>query len=483
MSKLQHLVPDAYNLIESQRSIGYTFETAIADIIDNSISAQASTVDIFFDSQEKYLCILDDGFGISQEELLVAMKYGSKSSLEIRNKEDLGRFGLGLKMASFSQCRRLTVFSKQKGELVGAIWDLDLVKEMNSWVIEVLSLEEIQDIKYVDKLQEKTSGTLVVWEKFDKFEQHADFQRNFDESIEKTEDHLSLVFHRFLQSKHLVISFNGRMIDYIDPFFTSNKATQPKSPDIILEKNRGAKINVQPYIVPYKSKLTQKERRILMKYESNKLEPGLYIYRNKRLIAWGKWFKLVRTNDLANLAKIQIDIPNSLDDLWEIDVKKSQLKIPASIREQLKNIIVKNIGESERVYQHRGTIRNRRNLEYVFNRIEKENKISYHINLGNPLLVQLKNNLSDSNNRLLNLFIKQVEDYLPLESIQYDMGSKRELERDNTSEDTIYEEVMLLLENQSSLQSKIKLLQSLKNLEVYSANLKILNRIEEELND
>ncbi|WP_193440900.1 ATP-binding protein, partial [Streptococcus suis] len=82
MSKLQNLVPDAYNLIESQRSIGYTFETAIADIIDNSISAQASTVDIFFDSQEKYLCILDDGFGISQEELLVAMKYGSKSSLE-----------------------------------------------------------------------------------------------------------------------------------------------------------------------------------------------------------------------------------------------------------------------------------------------------------------------------------------------------------------------------------------------------------------
>lgn len=483
MSEYQNLVPDAYNLIESQRSVGYTFESAIADIIDNSISALANKVDVFFDSNEKYLCVLDNGFGMSQDELTIAMKYGSKSSLDSRRNEDLGRFGLGLKMASFSQCRRLTVLSKKQEEIVGAVWDLDLVKEKNSWIIEVLSSQEIQNLRHFNKLNENSSGTLIIWEKFDKLEQHAAFQSNFDEAIEKAEDHLSLVFHRFLQLKQLMISFNGRAIDFVDPFFTSNKATQPKSPDIILEKNRGAKIHIQPYIVPYQNRLTQKERYILRKYENNQLNPGLYIYRNKRLIAWGKWFKLVRANDLANLAKIRIDIPNSMDDLWEIDVKKSQLKIPASIREPLKSIIIKNIGESERVYKHRGTVRNHGQKVYVFNRVEKENKVFYQVNQDNPILKQIQNNLSDSDNRLLDIFIKQIEDFLPLESIQYDLGSKREIGRTNISEDKVYEEVMLIIGNQSTIQSKKKLLQSLKISEVYSENLQILNRIEDEIND
>lgn len=483
MSDYFELVPDASNLIESQRSIGYTFETAVADIIDNSISASADNIKIYFDNEERYLYILDDGIGMSKETLIQAMKYGSKSIEEKRSRQDLGRFGLGLKMASFSQSRKLTVLSIKDNEVSGAIWDLDVIKANNKWSLQLLDSKEIKSIKGFQEINKQESGTLVIWEKFDKLEKNANFLKNFEEAIERTEDHLSLVFHRYLQDNKLQISFNHRLIEPIDPFFTSNKATQPKASDVIMEKNRNAIIEVKPYIIPYQKKLSQKEKHLLKKFDQNFLNPGLYIYRNKRLIAWGKWFRLVRSSELANLAKIQIDIPNTLDDLWEIDVKKSQLNIPISLRKQLRTIIKKSIGESEKVYQYRGTKRNKDNLSYVFDRIEKENKVFYRINRNNPLLEQLENNISDTENRLLALFLKQIEDYLPIESIQYDMASKRVIDKIDSSDDLIFEEIMLLLNNQTTIESKKNLLESLKYSEVYSHKKSLLERIEDEIND
>lgn len=482
MSSFYELVPDASNLIESQRSVGYTFETAVADIIDNSVSATATRIDINFDSQKKYVSILDDGKGMSESELLKAMKYGSKSIFDIRDQEDLGRFGLGLKMASFSQCRKLTVVSIKESEFAGAIWDLDVIKEKNAWIVQVLDDEEIKSTINFSELALLNSGTIVIWEKFDKLEQSANFCSNFEEVLEKTENHLSLVFHRFLQEDQLRIFFNQRSIDFVDPFFVNNKATQPKSSDVIFETTRNARVDVKPYIVPYQKRLTQKERHILKKYEHNKLGPGLYIYRNRRLIAWGKWFRLVRTNELANLAKIQIDIPNTIDDLWEIDVKKSQLNIPTSLRTQLRNIIMKSIGESERVYRYRGTKRNKDDLQYVFDRVEKDNKVAYYLNMDNPLIKQLQDNLSDVDIAIFTTLLKQIEEHLPLDSIQYDLASNKEIKKNEDTDDEVYEEIMLLLKNQTTEKSKKVLLNSLKYSEVYSKKTALLVRIERELN-
>ncbi|EMF0258531.1 ATP-binding protein [Enterococcus hirae] len=483
MSSLYELVPDASNLIESQRSVGYTFETAIADVVDNSVSASATRIDINFDNQKKYVTILDNGHGMSKSELLQAMKYGSRSIFDLRTKEDLGRFGLGLKMASFSQCRKLTVVSIKEDELSGAIWDLDIVKKENAWIVQILDDEEIKSTINFKELALLNSGTIIIWEKFDKLEQSGNFSSNFDEVLEKTENHLSLVFHRFLQEDQLHIFFNQRSIDFVDPFFVNNKATQPKSSDVIFETTRNARVDVKPYIVPYQKRLTQKERHILKKYEHNKLGPGLYIYRNRRLIAWGKWFRLVRPNELANLAKIQIDIPNTIDDLWEIDVKKSQLNIPTSLKAQLRNIITKSIGESERVYKYRGTKRNKDDLQYVFDRVEKENRVAYYLNMENPVIKQLQNDLSDSNNRLLSMLIRQIEEHLPLDSIRYDMASSREIEKGTISDDSSYETIMVLLDNQTTKKSKLSLLETLRYSEVFSDKLALLARIESELND
>lgn len=482
MSSFYELVPDASNLIESQRSVGYTFETAIADIVDNSVSANATRIDINFNNQQKYVSILDNRYGMSKIELLQAMKYGSRSIYDLRTQDDLGRFGLGLKMASFSQCRKLTVVSIKDGEYSGAVWDLDVVKKKNAWIVQILNDEEIRNTHRFSELGILSSGTLVIWEKFDKLEQYADFKFNFDESLEKTENHLSLVFHRFLQENQIDIFFNQRAIDFVDPFFISNKATQPKSSDVIFENSRNARIDIKPYIVPYQKRLSQKERHVLKKFEHCKLGPGLYIYRNRRLIAWGKWFRLVRPNELANLARIQIDIPNTIDDLWEIDVKKSQLNIPTSLRTQLRNVITKSIGESERVYKYRGTKRNKDNLQYVFDRVEKDNKVAYYLNMENPLIKQLQENLSDSDIIIFKALLKQIEEHLPLDSIQYDLASNKGFEENEDTDDEIYEEIMLLLSNQTTEKSKKLLLNSLKYSEVYSKKIALLARIERELN-
>lgn len=126
--------PYAPTLMESTRAIGYSIEAAIADIIDNSVAAKANRVDIdFFPIGEAYISILDDGCGMSESKLIAAMQYGSNDPLEQREENDLGRYGLGMKTASLSQCRILTVISKKDGTVCGAQWNLNHVKRAKSW--------------------------------------------------------------------------------------------------------------------------------------------------------------------------------------------------------------------------------------------------------------------------------------------------------------------------------------------------------------
>ena len=164
------LIPDARNLMESTRSIGYSLPAAVADLVDNSIAAEASQVEIWTPtSTEPHLLILDDGFGMTADELQTAMRYGSRFVMEERTDRDLGRFGLGLKMASLSQCRRLTVLSKKKdGCMVGARWDLDHIAVSKCpWALQVLEGDDFAQVPWSERLAEAPSGTLVVWENLD----------------------------------------------------------------------------------------------------------------------------------------------------------------------------------------------------------------------------------------------------------------------------------------------------------------------------
>lgn len=223
--------PNASALMESTRSVGYSFELAVADIIDNSISADAKKIWIYMmPSSAPQLVILDDGNGMTPDELKEAMRYGTNPNL-VRSEDDLGRFGLGLKTASLSQCRVLTVISFSNGTMAACRWNLDRVIEKNDWVIQVLEKSEIDDTPYLDRLEKNGQGTIVVWQSLDRLCNRANDLVNYlSELIVSTRDHLALTFHRFMSEdagkNKLKIYFNDHIINPADPFLSNNPTTE-----------------------------------------------------------------------------------------------------------------------------------------------------------------------------------------------------------------------------------------------------------------
>ena len=337
--KSKIVLPYAPILVESTRSIGYSFESALADIIDNSIGKEATKVNILFSSKTpQYVAVIDDGKGMSEVELESAMRYGSRSSLDVRDKDDLGRFGLGLKTASLSQCRKLTVITKKDGEINAACWDLDYIISERDWALKCFSGEEAKKLSFAENLENCTSGTVVVWQEFDRILNGAtNPQKVFDEKIERARNHVSLVFHRFMEGENfqskLKIMFNNAEVDPIDPFLTTNPATQPLTEQTL--RIDGSNIRVKPYILPYASKVSAKDKKKLGELCDLRSNQGFYIYRNKRLIIWGTWFRLIKVQELNKLARIRVDIPNTLDSIWEIDIKKSTASLPDVIKRNL----------------------------------------------------------------------------------------------------------------------------------------------------
>lgn len=420
------VVPYAPILVESTRSIGYSFEAAVADIIDNSISAAATEVRICFSSKEpQYLSIEDNGWGMSSDELENAMRYGSQSCTEARRKDDLGRFGLGLKMASLSQCRRVTVITKKDGIISAACWDLDYIIRQGNWSLQFFSEKEIESTPAYAYLKLKSSGTVVTWELFDRLKQGASqVQKAFDEKIELTRKHISLVFHRFLNDENpqirISMYFNGEKVKGIDPFLTKHPATQPLSEQIL--RIASDEIKVKPYVLPYVSKMSKQDIAAIGGKDELRQQQGFYIYRNKRLIIWGTWFRLIKHNELGKLARVRVDIPNSLDSIWEIDIKKSRASLPHFIKKNLVDIVENTVGRSERVYKYRGRNVQTDNLIHVWNPIDDRGRFQYQINRELPVLKMLESNLTENGVAVLDAFIKMLEDAFPYSDVYYRMA-------------------------------------------------------------
>ena len=420
------VMPYAPILVESTRSIGYSFEAAVADIIDNSISASATEVRICFSSRDpQWLCIEDNGWGMTPVELENAMRYGSQSSTDTRRKDDLGRFGLGLKMASLSQCRKVTVMTKKDGVTCAACWDLDYIIQQKNWSLQFYSEEELEDMLGYLYLKLKDSGTVVTWERFDRLKQGAaQITKAFDEKIELTRKHISLVFHRFLNDENpksrIMMYFNGEVVKGIDPFLTKHPATQPLSEQVL--KIASEEIRVKPYVLPYISKMSKQDIAAIGGKEELRQQQGFYIYRNKRLIIWGTWFRLIKHNELGKLARVKVDIPNSLDSIWEIDIKKSRASLPHFIKKNLVDIVENTVGRSERVYKYRGRNVQTDNLVHVWNPIDDRGRFQYQINRELPVIKMLEANLTEGGGALLDAFIKMLEDAFPYSDVYYRMA-------------------------------------------------------------
>lgn len=417
------VLPYAPILVESTRSVGYSFEAALADIIDNSIGKGAKEIYVNFDSAEpQYIAIIDDASGMNMDELLVAMRYGSKSSQESRDIDDLGRFGLGLKMASLSQCRKLTVMSKQNGEIHAAQWDLDYIIDKGDWVLKLFDQTEIENLRFYTELSQRESGTVVLWENFDRMLNGAiNPQKVFDEKIELARSHIALVFHRFTgaetPSQRIKIFFNNSKVEPIDPFLTNHPATQPLVEQTLFIENNS--IKVKPYVLPYISKLSAKDKKLMGDLSDLKLNQGFYIYRNKRLIIWGTWFRLIKQHELNKLARVRVDIPNTLDSLWDIDIKKSTASLPDVIKKNLVKIVENTVGRSERVYRYRGRKVAGDNLQHVWNTVDNRGSFQYLINRDLPLFQQLESCLDETGQQYLDSLIKTIEDAFPYGDVYF----------------------------------------------------------------
>ena len=320
--KVIDMPPFAPVLMESTRAMGYSLESAIADIIDNSIAADAKNVEIQFSPYDAvpFISILDDGFGMSKEQINDAMRYGSQSSLNVRDKMDLGRFGLGLKTASLSQCRCLTVITKKDGKIEARRWDLDEIYNKGTWALLSLTNEEIKSIpQFQTMLKPLKSGTLVLWEKLDRLLNGARAtDKLMNKQMEYVREHLSLVFHRYLSGEaginKINMKMNGLDIEPKDPFLIGRSTVFQADEKFMIE---GHPVVVSSFMLPHVTSLTKKEKTALGGTEGLTKDQGFYVYRNKRLLVWGTWFRMHRKDELSKLARIRVDVPNALDHLWK----------------------------------------------------------------------------------------------------------------------------------------------------------------------
>ena len=423
------LPPDAPTLMWSTRAIGYTTPAAVADLIDNSIFAEATQIDIeFMSGDTPYFSILDNGNGMSSSELRQAMKYGSGNPLQNRATNDLGRFGLGLKTASLSQCRKLTVISKKCGELSAYCWDLDHVFSVGKWELLELDHDEIEALPQMPTLNNYNEGTIVVWNNLDKISAgDIDKDTGLLLKIREVEEHLALTFHRFLQGepglKKVTIRINGIPIKPIDPFFVTKSDAMPTE-SIPVKYNdvdgndKTASVTVTPFILPFSDSLTQDELDILGGKDGLIKNQGFYIYRNKRLIVAADWFRLTRKTDLSKLCRVRVDIPNCLDEIWTIDVKKSMAIPPEVVLTNLRRIVAPIVRAGKRKYKFRATKETSSDGVKIWTSNETRNGMIYSINPEYPIYKELYDQIEDKSK--FHTFIKLIEQNIPVNAIHSD---------------------------------------------------------------
>jgi hypothetical protein len=418
--------PRASAMIESLRAFGYNIQTAVADLIDNSISAKSKNIWLtgFWDGADSWFSIRDDGSGMSEATLINAMRPGSRSPLESREPGDLGRFGLGLKTASFSQCRRLTVASRIKGsDLAIRRWDLDYVNQTDEW--RLLHSPAPGSLPRLAELEPMPQGTIVLWECLDRVVGDSNasdpkYQEYFLEAVEAIEKHLAMVFHRFLEKRNgLKIWINDHSIQPWNPFLPNETATQ----NLPEEKLCSGRLLVRPYVLPHHSKIDEKTHELAAGIHGWNAHQGFYVYRNERLLVAGDWLGLsFQKEEHCKLARIQVDLPNSMDDDWNIDVKKSRARPPAELKTDLKRIARATRQKAVEIYRHRGKILARENAEknvFPWDRKIRRSKIFYAINQEHPL-VQEALGLPRECQPTIRALLRLLEETVPVQQIWLD---------------------------------------------------------------
>ncbi|MEX2670891.1 MAG: ATP-binding protein [Phycisphaeraceae bacterium] len=437
--------PSASAMIESMRAYGYSLPVAIADLIDNSISAGASNVWLTFHwgGQDSWIAVADDGSGMSEAELVAAMRLGSKSPLAERSAWDLGRFGLGMKTASFSQCRRMTVRSVHGGSASVRRWDLDYIASQSNVEQDGWRLLRQAAADSDGRLQSPapSDGTVVLWEQMDRVTGESSVssetdQRAFHRHVQAVRAYLGMVFHRYLQSprSRIRIFINGRdqenRIQPWNPFLQDHPSTQatPAEP-IAVGAHR--MISVKGFVLPHKDRLGHDLHRDASGPAGWNAQQGFYVYRNERLLVAGDWLGLGQgkpwtKEEHYKLARIQLDLPNTMDQEWQIDVKKSVAVPPAAVRGRLLSL-AKDVRQLAReVFAHRGQYGPRSarpDLVRPWLATTSGGRPKYRIDRNHPLVSEMLR-LAGDKVSLAEAALQVIEETVPVQRIWLDAAEK-----------------------------------------------------------
>jgi hypothetical protein len=422
------------------RDIGYSLETALADVVDNSITAGAKTIHIKVDmaANPVRIAIIDDGTGMAEDELLDAMRLGSRHPRDQRARRDLGRFGLGLKTASFSQCRRLTVVARKSNRTSAAIWDLDHVAREEKWSL--LVPEDPAKLPFVTDLG--AEGVLVVWEELDRSFGNDDSEaarRHFVRRFDEASQYLELVFHRYLSGEpglaKVNVLVNNRPLEPFDPFNSAHPATMRGQTENVSVGNHV--VEITPFTLPHHRNVSESDWEKYAGSAGYLKNQGFYLYRERRLIVHGTWFGLARQMELTKLTRVRIDMPNALDAEWHVDIKKASARPPRPVRERLERIISELGAPSRTVYTRRGTRLYETGLP-IWQRVQENNSIVYRLNRDNPILGEFAAHLPASVSEEFSRLLQAINAGLPMDAIFADLaGSPEAVKADFVADDAL----------------------------------------------
>ena len=338
MTKVQILPPDPSRLIEGLRDTGYDFNTALADIIDNSVDAKATKVRVRLRMDldgDVSVSVADDGHGMDESALLNAMTYGAKGK---KDRTCLGKFGLGLKTASTAFCRRLSVVTRGgEGDapVLKATWDLDHVTQKKEWEV-LIGKPTAEEIDLLDEAADGGPGTLVVWEKVDRLLKeyenptgvHAKKAlRTFADGFR---DHASMVYQRFLdpdddRERTMEMVLNDEAVEAWDPFCRKNKhAEMVASKKVPVDFDGGsAEFTISAHVLPRREEFGSPQAAKDARLENK--NQGIYVYRENRLIHSADWLGMFSKEPHFSLLRIEFSFDHQLDDAFNVDIKKSRI--------------------------------------------------------------------------------------------------------------------------------------------------------------
>jgi hypothetical protein len=425
---VEEIAPDPAALIESMRAFGYSLPAAVADLIDNSIAAGAGEIDVQFDwaGSRSTLTISDNGRGMTQAQLVSAMRLGSRNPTETRDPTDLGRFGLGLKSAAWSQARTLTVITRGAAEPVNTrVWDLDHVVAAGRWELQSRGSENAESL--AAELGDRPQGTIVLLEAPDRMVGVADIddehaKKRFFAAVEGVSAHLGVVFHRFLAGRGAVdLRVNGQSVPVWDPFLEHHSATQPLGEETFWQASHP--VRVSPFVLPHQSLLDDETHREASGLHGWNAQQGFYVYRARRLLVDGGWLNLPRMQreEHYKLARIRIDIDNAADELWQIDVRKARARIPGALQPDLQRIAKVTRARATEVYRFRGKIAARdagqqAALKFVWQPHTTRQGRVFRVNREHPVLAALSGESQASRNAV-ETALRLVEEHLPIEAL------------------------------------------------------------------